>query len=217
MTWEIALVLGILLVALILFITEILRMDLVALLVLAVLALTGLVDADDALMAVDDATTDAPMGMDFPFAGGKFSRDHRHPRGHGSHLGRILRDLQITEDQLDAIRSLMRDYHEDVRSLLEGLREANQDILDAANAERAAIVARLRNGEIGFAEARDQLRALSRETREAIYSNPANEPFRAQLCEARANLLADIRDVLDPDQQAMWDAWIAGHDTDCAA
>jgi di/tricarboxylate transporter len=49
MTWEIALVLGILAVALVLFITEVLRMDVVALLVLVVLAATGLVDADDAL------------------------------------------------------------------------------------------------------------------------------------------------------------------------
>jgi di/tricarboxylate transporter len=49
MTWEIALVLGILLVALILFITEWLRMDVVALAVLGVLAVTGLVNADDAL------------------------------------------------------------------------------------------------------------------------------------------------------------------------
>jgi len=49
MTWEIALVLGILLIALILFITEVLRMDVVALLVLTVLAITGLVEPDEAL------------------------------------------------------------------------------------------------------------------------------------------------------------------------
>jgi len=49
MTWEIALVLGILFVALILFITEVLRMDVVALLVLGVLAVSGLVQPDDAL------------------------------------------------------------------------------------------------------------------------------------------------------------------------
>ena len=49
MTWEIALVLGILFVALILFITEVLRMDVVALLVLGVLAVSGLVDPDEAL------------------------------------------------------------------------------------------------------------------------------------------------------------------------
>jgi di/tricarboxylate transporter len=48
-TWEIALVLGILAIALALFVTEVLRMDVVALLVLGVLALTGLVDATDAL------------------------------------------------------------------------------------------------------------------------------------------------------------------------
>jgi di/tricarboxylate transporter len=49
MTWEIGLVLGILLVALVLFITEVLRMDVVALLVLVTLAVTGLVTPNEAL------------------------------------------------------------------------------------------------------------------------------------------------------------------------
>lgn len=48
MTFEIALVLGILGVSLILFISEVIRMDLVALLVLGTLAVTGLVSADQA-------------------------------------------------------------------------------------------------------------------------------------------------------------------------
>lgn len=48
MTFEIALVLGILLVSLILFISEVIRMDLVALLVLGALAVSGLVSADEA-------------------------------------------------------------------------------------------------------------------------------------------------------------------------
>ena len=48
MTFEIALVLGILGVSLILFISEIIRMDLVALLVLGTLAVTGLVSTDQA-------------------------------------------------------------------------------------------------------------------------------------------------------------------------
>jgi len=48
MTFEIALVLGILAVSLILFISEVIRMDLVALLVLGTLALTGLVDSGQA-------------------------------------------------------------------------------------------------------------------------------------------------------------------------
>ncbi len=48
MTYDIALVLGILVVSLILFISEVIRMDLVALLVLGALAITGLVDSNQA-------------------------------------------------------------------------------------------------------------------------------------------------------------------------
>lgn len=48
MTFEISLVLGILALALILFVSEVIRMDLVALLVLGTLAITGLVSAQDA-------------------------------------------------------------------------------------------------------------------------------------------------------------------------
>ncbi|MDH3546856.1 MAG: SLC13 family permease, partial [Gammaproteobacteria bacterium] len=48
MTFEIAFVLGILAVSLILFISEVIRMDLVALLVLGALAIAGLVDANEA-------------------------------------------------------------------------------------------------------------------------------------------------------------------------
>jgi di/tricarboxylate transporter len=48
MTFEIALVLGILAISLVLFISEVIRMDLVALLVLGALALTGLVTTDQA-------------------------------------------------------------------------------------------------------------------------------------------------------------------------
>ncbi len=48
MTLEIALVLGILAISLVLFISEVIRMDLVALLVLGALAVTGLVDSNEA-------------------------------------------------------------------------------------------------------------------------------------------------------------------------
>jgi di/tricarboxylate transporter len=48
MTFEISLVLGILVISLILFISEVIRMDLVALLVLGALAVTGLVDSNQA-------------------------------------------------------------------------------------------------------------------------------------------------------------------------
>ncbi|MDJ0918496.1 MAG: SLC13 family permease [Woeseiaceae bacterium] len=55
MTFEIALVLGILTVSLILFISEVIRMDVVALLVLGALAVTGLVDGNQAFSGFSNA------------------------------------------------------------------------------------------------------------------------------------------------------------------
>lgn len=176
----------------------------------------ALIDVDDAFAKVDDATADAPMGMRPVLGHGPFVRDPRHPHHHGSHLGPILMDLGITDVQLAAIRDLMFDYRETIRPVFEALREANQDILAAANVERGEIVAALRDGEINFVEAIQLLRRLSQDTHDAIRNNPANEPLRAELCEARSDLLDAIRGVLDADQQAVWDAWRSGLGTDCA-
>jgi len=55
MTFEIALVLGILVISLVLFISEVIRMDLVALLVLGALAVTGLVDSNQAFAGFSNA------------------------------------------------------------------------------------------------------------------------------------------------------------------
>ena len=55
MTFEIALVLGILVISLVLFISEVIRMDLVALLVLGTLAVTGLVDSNQAFAGFSNA------------------------------------------------------------------------------------------------------------------------------------------------------------------
>lgn len=55
MTFEIALVLGILLASLVLFVSEIVRMDVVALLVLCTLAVTGLVSPDEAFLGFSNS------------------------------------------------------------------------------------------------------------------------------------------------------------------
>jgi len=55
MTFEIALVLGILAISLVLFISEVIRMDLVAMLVLGTLAITGLVGPDEAFLGFSNS------------------------------------------------------------------------------------------------------------------------------------------------------------------
>jgi di/tricarboxylate transporter len=69
MTFEIALVLAILLLAVVLFVTEKLRMDLVALLVLSLLAITGLVDPPQAVAGFSNAAVVTVWAM-FIISGG---------------------------------------------------------------------------------------------------------------------------------------------------
>jgi Spy/CpxP family protein refolding chaperone len=177
----------------------------------------AVVDSEDALANVDDATLDTDMAMHAAFAGDgrHFKRHYKHPRGPGSHLGPILRVLDLDENQREEIRGLVMTHRMQIRAALEGLREANQNLIDQANAERRAIKARVEAGEISREEARELLRELNARTREAIRNNPANEPFLQAICDSRIELFAAIRQVLDDDQQALWDSWISGLPGDC--
>jgi Spy/CpxP family protein refolding chaperone len=166
---------------------------------------------DDFLASVEDATLDKEMGMPPVFHGGRFH--HRRPQfpfGPGAHLGKILRELGVSREQMTQIRELLQAQRTCVQEPLENLRAANQDLIDAANAQRKAVLAALRNGEITREEAHAQLQAINESTRQAIRDNPDNAPFLQALCDCRNTLFAGIRALLTGTQQAQWDEWVAG-------
>ena len=171
--------------------------------------------AEDAFANVEDATLAAAMEMNDPVASGGFARHPRHPGHPGSHLRRILRRLDISLDQLRDIRDLVRAHREAVRPAFQGLREANADLLEQARVDRRAILDELDAGNITEDEAKEQLKALSEATREAIRDNPDNQPFFDEICAARVDLFASISLVLDDDQRALFDEWVSSLDGYC--
>jgi hypothetical protein len=177
----------------------------------------AVVDSEDALANVEDATFETDMAMHAVFLGDgrDFKRHFRHPRSPGSHLAPILRELDLDEEQREEIRGLLMIHRMRIRMALEGLREANQPLIDQANAERRAIVAQFQAGEITREEAREMLRELNARTREAIRNNPDNAPFLRAICDSRIELFGEIRQVLDDDQRAVWDAWVSGLPGEC--
>jgi len=185
-----------------------------------VVDLTGdgfaVVDAEDAFANIEDATLEAEMRMSAALEDPEeFARHRMHPRRHGSHLGPILIRLHLDEQQrLDVLGAVM-DHREAVRGVLAGLRAANADLIAAANEERATVLQSLAAGRITRDEARSMLAQISRRTREAIRSNPENEPYLQALCDARLALFETIRSILREDQQVTWDAWVAGLARDC--
>lgn len=169
----------------------------------------AVVGAEDAFAAVDYATLDDDMSMQPVEADDSFHRHPNHPHHAGSHLGPILRQLDLTSDQIEDIKALIHAHREAIREPLRGLYEVNRPIIEAANHERRRIVSAFRNGEISAEQAHQMLHSVSRVQHEAIRTNPDNAPFLQAICEARRDLLSGIRAVLDEDQRMLWDEWLA--------
>jgi len=171
----------------------------------------AVVDADDAFANIEDATLDQEMAMNPVFSDPEwFRRHYRHP-GHAScHLGFVLIQLGLDDDQRLAVRAAVMMHRRQIRAILEQMRAANASLIEAANVERAEIIAAYSTGDITREEAERQLYELSVRTREAIRNNPDNEPFLQALCDSRIALFEEIRSILNNEQRAAWDAWLAG-------
>ena len=190
-------------------------------------------DFDDAVNAVEDATIENSMSINPDLMNGSFFRNNgpfgpRGPRGpfgrggrdgmgtgFGKHLGSVFRDLDLTEDQRTQLHDLMTAHRTCVQEPLQAFRDANQDAIAAANEQRQAIKDAVESGEITRDEAREQLRALSENTREAIRNNPDNESFREALCACKLAHFDNVRAILDETQQVTWDAWVGSLEGEC--
>ena len=177
----------------------------------------AIVDPEDAFANIEDATLDSEMAMKSVYRDGDggFARHHMHPKGPGSHLAPVLFRLGLDRDQVRQLVEIIWQHRGASRDAFEGLRDANADLIELANAERRSIVEAYRAEEITREEAIEQLRALNQRTREAIRNNPANDPYLREICENRLSLFEDIRSILTGDQVALWDGWLAGLDDDC--
>jgi hypothetical protein len=177
----------------------------------------AIVDPEDAFSNIEEATLDSEMAMKSLYhdGDGEFVRHHMHPKGPGSHLAPVLFRLGLDRDQVRQLLEVIWQHRGASRDAFEGLRDANEALIERANAERRAIVEAYRAEEITREEAIRQLRALNERTREAIRNNPANDPYLQQICENRLSLFEDIRSILTGDQVAEWDGWVAGLDDAC--
>ena len=150
------------------------------------------------------------------FGGGRDGRGGRggHDwRGRGRQkfmpFARILYQLQLTEEQREQVKDFIFDHRLCVREVIQKLRETEREILSQFKERRMAIIQAYKSGEITREEAVSQLRELNAQVRETLKNNPA----RVQACEAMKDcmktLFENIRSILTPEQQAIWDEWVS--------
>lgn len=173
---------------------------------------------DDEMAAIQEATLDQDMQLsaDPPMDHGalnarrgnaSFQAQRKFP---GMHLGRILRTLNLTEDQVTQVRAFLQDYRTCIKEPIQLFREANREIIQNANQERRQIRQAFQNGELTRDEAKAKLQELNERTRQALQQSAENLGIPQAICDCKLALLENIGGILDADQKAAWDEWIAG-------
>lgn len=138
--------------------------------------------------------------------GGRFG-DMRNGRGQRLQLGMILRKLNLTQEQIDAIKLLLRAHMDCVRTQMQILRESERAILQAANQERRAIMKQAKDESWTREQLKAALQALAQRTREALKNNPTRLQVCLAIKDCTITLLDGIEALLTPDQLTIWLEW----------
>ncbi len=124
-------------------------------------------------------------------------------------LARILRALDLTEDQKAQVKTFLVDFRQCTREAVVDLRASEKEILAPFNEQRRTVVAAWKNGEITREQALTQLKALNAQAREALKNNPQREIACEAMKLCRKTLLDKIGSVLTDEQLVKWNEWLA--------
>ena len=184
----------------------------------------AIIDYGDVENGIEDATTETEMTfnstmLSYSVMGGDRPFNPGDPglRGmrwfdlfdFGKHLGFLFRQLNLTDDQKVAVRDLAKTFHTAMRPLVRQFHEANKTIIQDANTQRKAIVDQVKAGTLTREEAAVKIRALNEATRDLIKANQASQTIKTDMCAVRDTFFTGVRAVLQGQQIAKWDAWIA--------
>jgi len=180
----------------------------------------AIIDYTDVENGIEDATLEKGMVLNNTLFSYSFVQGNTHFRnGDGplrgnpwfdrfnfaKHLGHVLRNLNLSDDQKTAIHEYIIAFHDAVKPLLEEFRETNKPIIEEANAQRELIIEDLKNGVITREQAREAIKSLNEETREKIKANAESLNLKENLCNERDILFNNIESVLTAEQLAQWE------------
>lgn len=148
-------------------------------------------------MPISDASLDLQM-MPMPPQGDK----RRMP------FGDLLRALHLDSTQIAAVRAILADHEACMKSATEALRASEKAIVDAAKAQRDAIVAQVKDGTLDRKAAGEQLRALNQRTREALKNNPLRADAIAARKACDDSFFIALRGILTERQAAVLSDWL---------
>lgn len=128
-------------------------------------------------------------------------------------LPRILPCLELTEDQITQLRTLMEGFKTSVNQILTDTRAAEQPFRAAADSQVKVIRDAVKAGTMTREEARTAIEAIRAQL--IADTKPLREAARAAIEDLQNALLPQIRALLTETQLAIWDAWMTAGTVPC--
>jgi hypothetical protein len=190
----------------------------------------AVIDYTDVVNAVQDATIDSDMSFNNTLLNYTFlnSTDGFTPESammksnawlanfdFTKHLGRVLRGLNITPDQLTSIKGFAKTFHDSMKVYVKQFYNANKDTIANAKIKRKAIVDSVKSGLITRIKAIADIKVLNQETRSKIANNSASLAIKAEMCADRTTFFRNIASILTADQLTKWNQKIAQIKSPC--
>lgn len=140
----------------------------------------------------------------------------RRPHQQGRHLGRIFRNLNLSEDQIEAIKPLMEEHKTAMEALHEQLKVATESIMEYGKEERQAIIQQVQEGSLTREEAKTLFVALHEEIKALVDASEAAQVIKTEMCDLADALFANILTIFTDEQAELFNQWLADNPGPCA-
>jgi hypothetical protein len=126
-------------------------------------------------------------------------------------LAKILKSLNLTDAQKEQVKGFLFDFRLCMKDAIRELRQTEKEILQPFNEQRKAVIDSYKAGTTSREAAMAKIKEINTAAKAALKANGA----RNIACEAmklcRQILLDKIGKIMEGDQIALWNEWLALH------
>ncbi|MEI6091555.1 MAG: hypothetical protein WCR42_13960 [bacterium] len=131
-------------------------------------------------------------------------RPHRGGPKDRPMIGKVMRELQLTEDQIVKLEGFNTAHRDCIELTMQTWRDAVAPIIEKANADRKVIMDNLKAGTITRAEARTQLKDLNTAMCAEIDALGMKDTIKLAIDACNQTLLDSIKEMLTEEQLVIW-------------
>jgi len=157
----------------------------------------------------DDATIDQPV-KERPNP----NLDPRGPKPMPHPFARLLKALNLTEDQALQVRTFLQEHDDCVRAAMNAMHEQQRAIIERAKAARQEVLDALKAGEITREEAKAKIHAINQAAREALKNATNRAAVKEAIKACDAAFLRQLASILTEEQMAILKRYLEGKPAD---